>query len=387
MASRPKLMIPGPIELEGEVLRAMAQPLLPHYGEEWLEVYWETVKALKWVFQTEQDVFLIPGSGSAGLEAGIGSLVGDGSKAIVLSNGFFGERLAAITRAYTSNVQVIEGGLNRPIPPERLEEALRGPHLETKMVAAVHCETSTGVLNPIRDYSELCGEHGAILVVDAISSLGGMELKFDEWNLGICVSASQKGLEASPGLAPLAISRRAWERISQVSTPGWYLNLRSWKKFAERWADWHPYPVTLPVSLVFALKKSLENILHEGLEERFARHAWCAALLRRGLVNLGFELFVPQEHHSPTVTTVLSNSALQAGELIRFLKEERGILIGGGIDELRGKVFRIGHMGPQATLEMILPLLWGIEEALRAAGLPIEPGESLRGLDVSVGAG
>ena len=378
-------MIPGPIELDEEVRRELARPMMPHYGEEWLQIYHETLGLLQRVFQTDQDIFLIPGSGSAGLEAAIGSLVGDGGKALILSNGFFGERLAAIARAYTPNVQVISGELDRPIPPERLEEALRAPRAEIKMVAAVHCETSTGVLNPIRDYGKLCRRYGTTLVVDAISSLGGVELKFDEWGLGICVSATQKGLEASPGLAPLAISKAAWEGVARGSSPGWYLNLRTWREFAERWSGWHPYPVTLPVSLVFALRKSLERVLAEGLEERFARHAQVAALLRQGLENLGFELFVPEEYHSNTVTTALANSIITAEELIRFLKEERGILIGGGIDELRGKVFRIGHMGPQATPEMILPLLFGIEEALRAAGSPVEPGQSLRGLDVRVG--
>lgn len=199
-----RLMIPGPIELDEEVRQELAQPLLPHYGKEWLRVYQETRGLLRQVFQTEQEVLLIPGSGSAGLEAAIGSLVGDGGKALILSNGFFGERLVAIARAYTPNVRVLSGDLDRPISPERLEEALRGGSV--KMVAAVHCETSTGVLNPIRDYGELCQRYGAILVVDAISSLGGVELRFDEWGLGICVSASQKGLEASPGLAPVAIS-------------------------------------------------------------------------------------------------------------------------------------------------------------------------------------
>jgi len=378
-----RLMIPGPIELDEEVRQELARPLLPHYGKEWLRVYQETRGLLRQVFQTEQEVLLIPGSGSAGLEAAIGSLVGDGGKALVLSNGFFGERLVAIARAYTPNVRVLSGDLDRPISPERLEEALRGGSV--KMVAAVHCETSTGVLNPIRDYGELCQRYGAILVVDAISSLGGVELRFDEWGLGICVSASQKGLEASPGLAPVAISEEAWEQISQSSSPGWYLNLRTWQEFAERWPDWHPYPVTLPVSLIFALKKGLEKIRDEGLEERWARHVRWAAFLRRSLKNLGFELFIPEGYQSPTVTAVLANSALSAEELIRFLREERRIIISGGIEELRGKIFRIGHMGPQATAEMILPLLWGIEEALRAVGAELEPGQSLGGLDVRVG--
>lgn len=385
MMERFKLMIPGPIELEGEILREMARPLLPHYGEEWLKVYHKILRALRELFRTEQDPLLIPGSGSAGLEAAIGSLIGTGGegKALIISNGFFGRRLAAIARAYDQEVRVLEGELDRPFPPERLEEEIGAEAgLGIRMVAAVHCETSTGVLNPIRDYAELCRRYGAILVVDAISSLGGVELEFDGWGLGICVTASQKCLEAPPGLAILAVSREAWERISRTASPGWYLNLRTWREFAQRWADWHPYPVTLPVSLLFSLQKSLERILEEGLAKRFARHARMAGLLRRGLKSLGFELFVPEEYHSPTVTAALGNEALPAGELIHFLKEEQGILIGGGIEELQGKIFRIGHMGSQATPEMILPVLWGIEEALRAKGLPVEPGESLRVIDL-----
>jgi alanine-glyoxylate transaminase/serine-glyoxylate transaminase/serine-pyruvate transaminase len=378
-------MIPGPVELDGEVLREMSRPLVAHYGAEWVRDYKETIGLLQRIFQTGGDLFPIPGSGSAGLDAAIGSLIGDGSKATILSNGFFGQRLVAIAHAYSPHVQVIEGALDRAIPPERLEEALHDP--DVKVVAAVHCETSTGVLNPIRDYGELCRRHGAILVVDAISSLGGTELRFDEWNLGICVSAAQKGLEASPGAALVAVSPAAWEQISGSSSPGWYLNLRTWREFAESWADWHPYPVTLPISLLFALKKSLENILEEGLEERFARHERMAFLLRQGLENLGFQLFVPEGHRSSTVTAVLSSSVISAEKVIHFLKQERGIQIGSGIDELRGKIFRIGHMGPQATLDMILPLLFGIEEALRAAGLPIEPGQSLRGIEVKAGTG
>lgn len=383
MKKRFKLMIPGPIELEPETLQALAQPLLPHYGREWVEVYHQTIRMLKEVFQTREEVLLIPGSGSAGLEAALGSLLGGGqAKVLILKSGFFGGRLLEIARGYAApeEVLLLEGEPDRPIPPEQLEELVKAEP-KVKVVAAVHCETSTGLLNPIREWSEVCRRHGRILVVDAISSLGGVELRFDEWGLGVCVSASQKALEAPPGLAVVAISREAWREVQASESPGWYLNLRTWRAYAERWSDWHPYPVTLPVSIILALKHSLERLLAEGLEVRFARHRKIAGLLRQGLRNLGFELLIPEEYASPTVTTALGRPDFPAEEVIQGLKR-RGILIAGGLEELHGKVFRIGHMGSQATLEMALPVLFHLEELLKEAGLPVEPGQSLQGVQL-----
>ena len=369
---RPRLLIPGPIELEWDTLQAMARPLLPHYGREWLEIYNRTRELLRYAFQTEHDVLLIPGSGSAGLEAALGSFLGDGeTEALIISNGFFGQRLQEIAQSYapTERVHVLEGEPNRPLPPERLAQVLTEKPRIT-LVAAVHCETSTGLLNPVRDYAQVCHDQGKLFMIDAISSLGGAELRCDEWGIDICVSASQKGLEAAPGLSLVALSSRAWEAILERETPGWYLNLKTWRRYAEEWADWHPYPVTLPISVIYGLQTSLERIRAEGLEERWARHRRMAGLLRRGLEELGFTSFVAEEHSSPTVTAARGRPDFPAERVIRELHRQ-GILISGGIGPLRGQIFRIGHMGPQASLEMLLPVLFALEEALRAAGLPV----------------
>ena len=378
---RYKLMIPGPVELDVEALAEMSAPLIAHYGHEWAQFYKETCELMKKIFQTQRaDVYLMVGPGSAGVDAAISNLLGTDGSSLILSNGFFGERLFAIARSYTDKVKVLRFKLNEPIDPNAVEETLKKERFA--LVAAVHCETSTGVVNPVKELGLLCRKYNTLLVVDAISSLGGIELKFDDWHIGICVGATQKCLETPPGICPIAISPQAWDRIEKTQSPGWYLNLLTWKEFVERWGQWHPHPVTIPTGTVRALRKSVERILGEGLETRFRRHAQMASLLRQGLSNLGFELFVSDLYASPTVTTALVDERISANELIKFLKQEHGIMIAGGLDELSGKIFRIGHMGPTARLDAILPLLFGIEDALRHAGIKIEVGQSLRGLDL-----
>jgi alanine-glyoxylate transaminase/serine-glyoxylate transaminase/serine-pyruvate transaminase len=375
---RPKLMIPGPVEMDQETLKEMSSPPRAHYGVEWVESYDEALKLLRRIFQTsDADIFLIPGSGSAGLDASIGSLVGDEVKVLVLSNGFFGERLVDITKSYTDNINVLRTDPRQALSLDRIEDEIK--RYEPRVVICVHCETSTGVLNPLKELGEICVKYDAILVVDAISSLGGAELKLDEWNIGVCISASQKCLETPPGLAVVAVSERAWEQINQTKTPGWYLNLRIWKEYLIKWGKWHPTPVTVSTGIVGALRTSLERIIEEGLEERFSRHNQMASFVRQGLLNLGFELFALKDF-SPTVTATLIDERISAKELMDFLREKQGIQISGGLEELRGKIFRVGHMGPQASLDSILPLLFGIEEALRHAGAAIETGQSLKQL-------
>ncbi|MFQ5795653.1 MAG: pyridoxal-phosphate-dependent aminotransferase family protein [Candidatus Bipolaricaulia bacterium] len=379
---RYRLMIPGPVDVDPEVLAEMGAPVGVHYGPEWTAVYNETLDLLKRVFQTEGDVVLIVGSGSAGLDAAIGSVVGDGEKkALVLINGFFGERLLAITHAYTHRVQAATFDLDEPIAVEAVEEALRQEG-DIAAVIAVHVETSTGVLNPIQELGALCKRYGALLIVDAVSSLGGVELDVDGWGVGICVGATQKCLEAPPGLSPVAVSEQAWELIEATHTPGWYLNLRTWKEYSKRWVDWHPHPVTVSTNTTLALKRSLERILDEGLEMRFDRHKWATSFLRQGMRNLGFKPFVEDDRHAaPTVTAVRVDERISAARLIQFLKERHRISISGGIEDLRGSIFRVGHMGPGATSEAILPLLFAIEEELREAGADLPVGQSLYGIE------
>jgi alanine-glyoxylate transaminase/serine-glyoxylate transaminase/serine-pyruvate transaminase len=361
------LMIPGPVALSPQVLAEMAEQVVAHYGKDWTNYYSETLSLLSQVFQTRGDIFAIPGSGTAGLDAAIGSISGDGSAIMVVSNGFFGDRLADIARTYSPRVVVHRLDPTVAISSDFLSAALR-ENRSVKAVSVVHCETSTGLLNPVRELAKVCQDHGALFIVDAISSLGGAELRMDDWGIGICISASQKCLEGPPGLTLVAVGERAWSVIEQCHTPGWYLNLRTWKQFSESWRDWHPYPVTMAVPALRGLRKALESIVEEGLDERFQRHQRIANLVRNGLTDLGFELLVTSDVASPTVTASKGNAVLSANALIDGLRDQYSIQIAGGMGELKGQIFRIGHMGSQAKEEQVLPLVRAIRSLLEGVG-------------------
>ena len=358
---RPRLMIPGPIEVAPEVLDPMDDPLEPHYGPEWTALYREVTEALRRVFRTEGDIFLLVGSGSAGLDAAIGSSVGNGGRILVLRNGFFGTRLAEIAHSYTANVAVLDFPWGEPVYPKKTGDFLK--HHPQDVVAVVHCETSTGVLNPVEELGRVCSRHGALLLVDAISSLGIEPLEMDRWSIGLCVAASQKGLECPPGLSPVAVAPEAWEFIAQRETPGWYLNLRVWRRYWEEWGDWHPHPVTHVVNVVKALRRALRRISAEGLEARLRRHREVAARLRRGLRELGLNPMVRDEFASHGVTAASAPRG-KTEEFLAILRERHGYLLAGSLGEWRGKVFRIGHMGPAATPETIDGLLEAIRHTL-----------------------
>ncbi|MFN4217690.1 MAG: pyridoxal-phosphate-dependent aminotransferase family protein [Candidatus Bipolaricaulia bacterium] len=377
---RYRLRIPGPIDLEPEVLSFMSAPLIAHYGRDWVELYNETVTLLKQVWQTkEASVFLMPGPGSVGMEAAIASLSGDTHKLLVLTNGFFGDRWVTIARAYSSRVLVLEGEWGRAFDTDAVEQTLKRDR-DIRVVIMVHGETSTGVLNPVKELGAICDKYGAVLVCDMVATLGGTEIAFDDWRIGIGVSATQKGLECPPGLVPVAVSPHAWALIERSKGPGWFVNLRTWQQFAREWADWHPHPVTMPTGLTQALRFSLKNILDEGLSHRWARHWEIATLVRSALKNLGFELFVSDDREAMnTVTAAKGHPQLPAVALMRALKEKHQILIGGGLERLAGQIFRIGHMGPTATRDAMVPTLLAIEDVLRSSGVAVEPGQSLRG--------
>ena len=359
---RLRLMIPGPIELDPEVLSAMSEPLVAHYGKEWTAFYKETIELLQKVFQTEGDIFLLPGSGSAGLDAALGSTLFPNGRVLILQNGFFGERLEEIARSYTPNVYTIKTPVGQSIDLSAVERTLRDENFDA--VACVHCETSTGVLNPIQELAELCRSRGVLFMVDAVSSLAVEPLEMDAWGIDICVSASQKGLEAPPGLGVIAVGERAWDRINRGKSPGWYLNLKVWKEYVEKWGDWHPHPVTQPVNNIKALRVGVERILKEGLDKRFERHRKIAQELRQGLREIGFTPYVPDEIASNGVTSVLGPEG-KVDELLAYVRDQERILLAGSLGALKGKVFRIGHMGANANTEPIKEVLSALGKALR----------------------
>ncbi|NOH03368.1 MAG: alanine--glyoxylate aminotransferase family protein [Chloroflexi bacterium] len=338
----PKLMIPGPVDVQESVIVAMAKGVMPHYGAEWTGLYKETTNLLKTVFQTEGDVFLLVGSGTCGLESAISSMFCPGEKVIIVNNGFFGDRLLQLARAH--NIQYLEAVAEwgRPIDSGVVERLLAEDRSITGMVA-VHHETSTGVLNPVQDLGNLARRFGIPLVIDAVSSLGGEELKMDEWGIDVCVAGSNKSLESVPGVSPVAVNPIGWKRMAgkQFDAPGWYLNLRLWKQYLEEWGDWHPAPVTIATPVVTALNAALEELVSEGLENRITRYKEIAVYFRQSIEKLGFRLYISNEHASSCISSVCRLPNMEVSSLISYLLEEKNIQIAGGLGQTKGEIFRV----------------------------------------------
>jgi alanine-glyoxylate transaminase/serine-glyoxylate transaminase/serine-pyruvate transaminase len=359
-------MIPGPVEVDDTILSEMGVPVPVHYGPEWTALYYDTTARLKQVFRTTGDVFLLVSSGSGGLEAGIASILAPGERALMPINGFFGQRMATIAQSRGIDVVAMEIPWGTPIEPEAVRAALaKDPKIAGLLV--VHHETSTGVLNPLPELGTLAREFDVPIIVDAITSLGGEELAVDEWDIDICIAASQKCLEAPPGLAPVAVSARAWEIMERKGdfAAGWYLNLRVWRQYVEDWGDWHPFPITMATNLVLALRAALDLLEAEGLDGRIARYRDAAQFLRAGLREMGFPLFVDGEFASSVITAVRRKPDMDVAHLITTLQEMYGIRIAGGLGDTKGEIFRVGHMGKASSREYISLLLQAIDDYLK----------------------
>ena len=357
-----KLMIPGPIQPADEVLRAMGGPVHPHYGVEWNALHTETLDMLRQVYATRGDVMILVGSGSSALDACLGSSLASGESVLIGVNGWFGERLVTIAQHYGLEVIPVPAPWGRPLDPEDFCKAFEA-HPETRLAAVVHLETSTTIVNPIEAIGRLAEHAGRVLLVDAVSSLGGIPLRMEEWGIGLCASASQKCLGAPPGLATVAISPAAWELIDRAPAKGhgWYLNLRVWRQYATDWAGWHPFPITMATNNVLALRTGLEALLAEGIETRMERYRRLALRLRNGLRAIGMQPYTPDELMAPVLTAAHGPSGVPTSEIVEYMAVVHHTKIAGGLgDQLKDKIFRIGHMSPtvsDADIDLLLEQL------------------------------
>ena len=374
------LFIPGPAGSTPEVVDAMGTPIVPHYGPNFVAAYNRCIDLFKVVFQTENDLFLIVGPGTASLDAAFASALPDGARVLAPTSGWFGGRLIEMCRAHRAEVDVLEFPLGTAIDADSVRR-----HLETSThaydaVVWVHHETSTGVLNPVAPIAAAAREYGALSIIDAVSSLGGVDLPVDAWGVDLCVSVANKCLAAPPGISAITVSPRAWEVIdANPSGRTWYLDLRTWRRYRQDWAAWHPYPTTVASNTIEAISTSLEQVLEEGLDTRIRRTAEAAAAVRGGLRRMGFDMFAADEVASPVTTSVLAHAGLPAADLIGYLAE-RSIFISGGLDELAGKIFRVGHMGITVDRGEVELLLREIENALRQAGVTVPEGADLQNI-------
>jgi alanine-glyoxylate transaminase/serine-glyoxylate transaminase/serine-pyruvate transaminase len=352
-------MGPGPSNPYPEVMMAIAQPVLGHLDPSFLRTLDETNDRLRRAFQTSNALTLpISGTGSAGMEASFVNFVHPGDPVVVGVNGVFGERMCDVASRLGADVVRVDGEWGLPLDPQRILDA----HPSPAMIAVVHAETSTGVRNDV----EVMGEHkgAALLLVDMVTSLGGIEVAVDQWEVDIAYSGTQKCLGVPPGLAPLTVSNRALARL--VDRPSsWYLDLNLLSRYVHEGSGGsRVYHHTAPVAMVAALHAGLGVLLEEGLDASWARHAECGRQLQEGLLELGLDLLVPDDHRLPQLTTVKIPDGIDDAAVRRELLCSYGIEIGAGAGQLAGKIWRIGCMGHTARRRNVMALLGALRAVL-----------------------
>ncbi|HUK65359.1 MAG TPA: alanine--glyoxylate aminotransferase family protein [Anaeromyxobacteraceae bacterium] len=378
LKTTPRLLLgPGPSPVHPRVLRAMSTPLLGHLDAEFLVIMNEVQGMLRAVFETKNPFTLaLSGTGSAGMEAALANIIEPGDKVLVLVNGVFGARMVDMVERCRGRPVKLETSWGQVFEVSQIEEVLRRER-PVKAVALVHAETSTGAEQPLEGLGPLCHDEGALLIVDAVTSLGGLPVEVDRHGIDVCYSGTQKCLSCPPGLAPLTLSSQALEVVKgrQSKVQSWYLDL---SLIADYWAEGRrAYHHTAPVSMVYGLREALRVVLEEGLEARFARHRRNSAALLAGLAELGCEPKAAALHRLPSLNCVTVPSGIEEALVRQALLRDARIEIGGGLGPLTGQVWRIGLMGEGSWPEHVLALLFALERALAAAGHRTKPGKSL----------
>jgi alanine-glyoxylate transaminase/serine-glyoxylate transaminase/serine-pyruvate transaminase len=366
----PKLFIVGPVDVFDDVLDAMGSQVIAHYGDDFVRLYREVQDMLRKVIGSSGDVFVIPGPGTAGLDACMGSLLRTGQRILVPVSGFFSDRLVAVAKGSGLEPVVEEFEWGSLVNPGKVRQRL-AREKNIAALAFVHHETSTGVLNPLEEITKAAHEFGVPVIVDAVASAGGVPIDVDGLGIECLVTVANKALEVPPGVAIVSVNKHAWELMDRGGPRhhGWYLDLRTWRDYDTQWADWHPYPVTLPTSVVKALHVGLKRIHREGLDHHFARFVTASEAVRKGLKEMGFTLMVEGKHACPLVSAVRSRPEFPLAEMAAYLENERGLMIAGGIGPLKGKLFRVGHMGKAATAEYTDEFLAAVRDFLTTKGL------------------
>lgn len=354
-----QLRIPGPTPCPPEALAASGRQMLNHRGEEFAVLLHEVTDGLKRVYQTKNDLFVLTASGTGGLEAALVNTVSPGDRVLSASCGVFGNRWADIAATFGADVQRLQFPWGQPVEPDALEKALKADS-SIRVVLLTQNETSTGVANDVRALAAIARSHDKLLLVDAISGLGCMDLQTDAWGCDVVVSSSQKGYMVPPGLTMVSVSERAWKAREQAKSPSFYWDFKRARQALETGQT----PWTPAVSVVFALEVTLKMMLAEGLPAIFERHRQAGAAARDGARALGLRLFARESHASNTVTAIDLAEGYDASTLIKLVKDEFGIVLAGGQSTLKGRIFRVGHLG-WVTVDDIR----GVNEAL-AAVLP-----------------
>ena len=365
------LMAPGPTPVPASVLLAMAQPMIHHRTPEYEALFIEVRAGLKRLFQTGQDVVPFTSSGTGAMEAAVVSTLSPGDTVLVLRAGNFGKRWEEICRAYGLDVVPVAAPFGHTVPAERIAEAL-AQHRGARAVLIQHSESSTGVLHDVEGIAAVTRATPAIVIVDAVSSLGIADLPMDAWGVDLVVAGSQKGLMLPPGLSFCALSPKAWEHVKTSRLPKYYFDIAAEHKAVSR----NEAHFTPAVSIVLGLREVLRMIEQEGLQNVFARHERLARATRSGVEALGLELFA-KATPSPALTAVLTPAGVDSEEVLAAYSSSHNITIAGGQGEMKGTVFRLGHMGYVGDFDVITALA-ALEQVLHELGHPVDFGAAVR---------
>ncbi len=375
------LLIPGPTMVSSRVLRAMSRQVDSHLHLEFNTLLKSVIDDLK-KLSDSSEVFIIAGSGTLAQEISIANIIEPGDKVLCFTNGFFGGRFPEIVKRHGGKPKVFEAPLGSAIKPEDVRKALREDSF--KAITVTHIETSTAVKSPIKEIGEVVAGSGAYYIVDAVCSFGGVEVKTDSWNIDVLCTCSQKCLAAPPGLAIVGLSKGALEYLEKREVPisMFYGDLKGWLPIMRNPLD-IKYWATPPINLIYALREALNQIFDEGIEKRFERHRILGEAFRRSMEVLGFKLVAERGYEADTVTALHYPNGIDDVKF-RNLVAERSILISPGFGPLRGKTFRVGHMGNISPNDLI-SVISAIEYSLLKLGFKVELGRGVKEFNESIG--
>lgn len=363
---KPRLFTPGPTPVPEETLLELAKPVWYHRSAEAKAILGEVAEDLKYVFQTAQPVMVLTSSGTGAMEAAVVNTLAPGEKAILLTAGKWGDRFRGILKAYDTNLVVVEQPFGKAITPEMLEKAL-AEHPDTKAVFATLSETSTGIGHDIEAFGKIVARTDAILVVDGISGLGAMECRMDAWNIDVLLTGSQKAMMLPPGLAYIGVSEKGWKKIEATPVRSYYFDLRKYKKSIAE----NDTPFTPANTLIKAQRTSLKRIRAEGIENLWARHAKLAQATRAGVQALGLSLFAERPNNALTVIAV--PEGIDGSGVLKKLEKQHGFKLADGQDTMKGKIWRLSHMGYTDAFE-VLGAIAALELVLAESGYTFEIG-------------
>ena len=365
------LLTPGPTPLPPQVCEALARPIIHHRTPQFQAVLKDAFEGLQWVFQTRNDCFIFASSGTGAMEAAVVNLLSWGDTALVVEGGKFGERWVELCAAYGIKATVIKVEWGQALDPDVLKEHL-AKDATIKTVFTTLCETSTGVAFDIQGFGRVVKETEAVLVVDAISGLGAIDLQTDAWNADVVVSGSQKGFMLPPGLAFLSVSKKAWKLVEASKCPKYYFDLKSAKKAMEKTDT----AFTPAIGIIIALDEALKMMRADGLETIFARHRKLAEATRAGVRALNLKLYA-SDAASDAVTAAKVPAGIDGEKLVKIMRDEYGVTIAGGQGAAKGKIIRIAHMGYIAESDIILALAC-LEKVLKKMGYAFEMGAGVK---------